>query len=115
MPQGGGGGEPDLWCVVVQPQRGKINVRVVRKVCPAHEWHKIVGVPPPTNFCYRNVHVGVSVAGIYSAVVSSDGRGVQRRRCALRRQAAAHEVHFCRLYARTPGRARSPGLHLGDE
>ena len=72
-------------------------------------------------FCFVWVYCGCSsahellpshamrVAGIYSAVVvvSSDGRGVQRRRCALRRRAAAHEVHLCvcRLYGRACARA----------
>jgi len=63
-------------------------------------------------FCFVWVYCGCSSAHelllVFSAVVvSSDGRGVQRRRRALRRRAAAHEVHLCvcRLYGHACPRA----------
>jgi hypothetical protein len=69
---------------------------------------------PLPSSCPRTAgNVGMRAAGI-SAVLSDDGRGVQRRRIALRKRAAAREVPLCVccLCVCACARARSLSLSL---
>ena len=57
-------------------------------------------------------NVGMRAAGISSAVLSDDGRGVQRRRFALRKRAAASEVPLCMCCMCVCACARARALSL---